>query len=419
MRIKLGYDRTWQTLEAAEDGLLGVVRPDPGARPPDRGGWELAAAALAKPVGTPRLGEMVRPWETVAIVAADPDDPSGGPALIGPVLDELAEAGVSLGNVEVVLARGPAGRRPAAKTREIVGDPVYERVRCLDSDPGDWLRLGRTAAGTPVDLCPTVVASDRRICLGKVEHHRLFGYTGGAEAMVPGAAGLETITALASLALAPGAGIGRLSANPVRRDLEEAARLCPVDMVVNTVVGPGGRTLMAVAGHYLLAHRVCCHRLDERARVGVDRRGDVVVASAGGHPADRTLLGSLGALDRAQALAETGGVIVLVAGCADGVGDGALGRWMAEADHPARVVERLARDFEPGGDRAATLARILMDHPVYLVSRLDPALVESMHMRPFHSVQEALQEALTRQGPRATVWIAPQAGAVLPAVMGD
>jgi len=62
--------------------------------------------ALAKPVGTLRLREMVRPGPRVVIVTSDLTRPWPSERLLPPVLDELAAAGIPADDVTVVMALG-------------------------------------------------------------------------------------------------------------------------------------------------------------------------------------------------------------------------------------------------------------------------------------------------------------------------
>lgn len=59
---------------------------------------------------------------------------------------------------------------------------VFRRVRVINHDCKDTVRLGITTAGTPVDIFRPVVEADFHICLGNLEFHYLAGYLGGAKA---------------------------------------------------------------------------------------------------------------------------------------------------------------------------------------------------------------------------------------------
>jgi nickel-dependent lactate racemase len=77
------------------------------------------------------------------------------------------------------------------------------------------------------------------------------------------------------------------------------------------------------------------------------------------------------------------------------------------------MIERIERDFQLGGHKAAAIALVLKDADVYLVSELDPALVRSMFLTPFASAQAAFDEALTKMGPGASVLAMPYGGSTL------
>src|SRR3972149_5379712 len=66
--------------------------------------------ALARPLGLPRLGEMVKPGDSVLIAFDDPTVPSFGPVrrlAIEAVLEDLAAAGGSGGDGNLLCAHAP------------------------------------------------------------------------------------------------------------------------------------------------------------------------------------------------------------------------------------------------------------------------------------------------------------------------
>jgi len=52
-----------------------------------------------------------------------------------------------------------------------VGEEVYNQIRCIDGDPDDFVHMGETALGTPVDVTRVVAEADFRIGIGNIEYH--------------------------------------------------------------------------------------------------------------------------------------------------------------------------------------------------------------------------------------------------------
>ena len=88
--------------------------------------------------------------------------------------------------------------------------------------------------------------------------------------------------------------------------------------------------------------------------------------------------------------------------------------WMREAKTPRDLVERIQKDFRLGGHKAAAIALILERAEIYLVSEMDPELVTDIFMKPYSTVQQALDDALAKQGPDAKVMLMPYGGSTLP-----
>ena len=95
--------------------------------------------------------------------------------VLPPVLDEIEAAGCSMADVAVVFALGSHRRQNKAEQHALVGDAIFNRVRCIDSNSMDSVFVGTTAAGTPVYMFRPVVQADRLICLGNIEYHYFAG----------------------------------------------------------------------------------------------------------------------------------------------------------------------------------------------------------------------------------------------------
>ena len=106
--------------------------------------------------------------------------------IIPRLLDELGKAGVKDEDVTIVFGLGSHRKQTEEEQKSLVGEEVYSRVKCVDSDPEDCVHLGVCKNGTPVDIFRTVAEADRRILVGNVEYHYFAGYSGGMKAIMPG-----------------------------------------------------------------------------------------------------------------------------------------------------------------------------------------------------------------------------------------
>ena len=416
MEFELGFGSGTQTLTVPDENLVCVLLPN--AVPPGLTGEDEVARAMANPIGTPRLREIVHPGETVAVVTSDSTRPLPSYAILPQLLDELYEAGIQKQDITVVFGLGSHRKQTREEQRKLVGSRAFSEVRCIDGDASDCIHYGKTSRGTPVDIVRAVARADRRICLGNIEYHYFAGYSGGAKAIMPGVSTRAAIQANHSRMVEEAAAAGKLEGNPVREDIEEAARMVGVDFILNVVLDEHKQIIHAVAGDMVLAHREGCRYLDRLFGKPIASRADIVVVSQGGAPKDINLYQTQKALDNAKHAVKRGGVIVLVGSCKEGFGERVFEEWMTTAPNVYSMIERIQTNFQLGGHKAAAIAMVLEDADIFLVSELDPKLVEKIFLRPFATVQEAFDVALRQRGEGASVLVMPFGGSTLPLSSG-
>lgn len=417
MRLEIGFGTNPQTVDIPDKNLIGVLVPNPveiGER-----GEPVVIKALQDPIGTPKLSEIVKPGEKVAIIASDITRPAPSHEIIPAVLDELWKAGTDPRDVTVVFALGCHRGHTTEEMKKLVGEKIFAQVRCIDGDPNDFVHMGETGTGTPVDITRVVAEADRRIGTGNIEYHYFAGYSGGAKAIMPGVSTRAAIQSNHSRMVLPEAAAGALTGNPVRQDIEEAINFCPIDFIVNVVLDEHKKIIHAVAGHYIDAHREGCKFLDTLYLKEIDERADIVIVSQGGAPKDLNLYQTQKALDNAKHAVKKGGVIILVGSCKEGLGEEVFEKWMTGAASPESLIERIQKDFQLGGHKAAAIALVLEKAEIYLVSEMERDFVESIFLKHYETVQEALGHALAKLGGDATVLVMPYGGSTLPKVKGS
>jgi lactate racemase len=149
-------------------------------------------AALAAPLGLPRIRDLVHPGARVTIAFDDHTTGSFGPirpVAIRAVLDELAAGGVSRGQVTLVCANALHRMlRPAELTRlldEALSREFGPRLACHDAeDPDQIADLGRTPEhGYPVQVSRRVTDADLTVY---VNTNYIRGFTGGWKSVCVG-----------------------------------------------------------------------------------------------------------------------------------------------------------------------------------------------------------------------------------------
>ena len=372
--------------------------------------------ALREPISSKRLSGIVSSGEKTVIVTSDITRPMPTRTVLPVVLEELQSAGVRYEDITVVFALGSHRKHTEEEMRYLLGDDIYEKVRCVDSDPDRCRMLGTTSRGTPVEIFEEVADADRIICLGNIEYHYFAGYSGGAKAIMPGVSTRAAIQANHSAMIRDEARAGALDGNPVRKDIDEVAKFVPIDFIVNVVLDENKNIIKAVAGHYLHAHREGCLFLDTLYKVTIPAKADIVITTPGGFPKDINLYQAQKALDNAKHAVRDDGIIILLASCSEGYGEKVFERWINSSDSPDSLIERIKTNFELGGHKAAAIALVEKKARVFIVSDLDRGMCERLYMEPFSGMQEALERAFSLLGPDARVLLMPHGGSTLPVV---
>ena len=416
MKLEYGFGTGIQTVDVPERSLLGELHA--GAAPEGLIGEAEVKRALAAPIGSPHLRDIVRPGETVAIITSDITRPMPTAAVMPALLDELYAGGVRPEDITLVFALGSHRKHTPAEQEKLAGERAFSEIRCVDSDPDDCVSYGTTSRGTPVDITRAVAETDRRICLGNIEYHYFAGYSGGAKAIMPGVSTRAAIQANHSRMVLPECCAGSLEKNPLRQDIEEAGAMVGIDFILNVVLSEHKEILKAVAGDAVLAHREGCRFLDTLYRKEIAEAADIVLVSQGGAPKDLNLYQTQKALDNAAHAVKPGGIIILIGSCREGMGEKTFEEWMTAAPTPESLIERIKKEFRLGGHKAAAIALVLQKAEIMLVSELDDDFVRSLFLVPKHSAQEALDDAFRKLGPEATVLSMPYGGSTLPLVTG-
>lgn len=412
MRLEFGIGTRTETVEVPDQNLLEVLEPNKVEV--QRRGVEAVDFALENPVGAPRLRELLHPGQKIAIITSDITRPMPTATVMPSLLDEIYRTGVRPHDVTLVFALGSHRPHTEEEKKKLAGERAYHEINIEDSDPKDCIHLGTTKAGTPVDITRTVAEADVRICLGNIEYHYFAGYSGGAKAIMPGVSTREAIQCNHRFMVDDRACAGNLKDNPIRSDIEEAAAICGVDYIVNVVLDEHKKIIYAVAGDVTKAHREGAVFLDTLFLKKLKQRADIVLVSQGGAPKDLNLYQTQKALDNSKHAVREGGTIILIGSCKEGLGEKTFEEWMTRSPSPEAMIERIGRDFQLGGHKAAAIAMVLQKADIILVSDLPDDFVKSIFLKPAHSAQEAFDEAMKKYGPDATVIAMPYGGSTLP-----
>lgn len=412
MKFKIGYGKNPEYITIKEENIIDVLEHNEIQT--EKRGRDAVRKSLDNPIGTKKLNEIVEKGQKIVIITSDVTRPCPSYEIIPELLDDLFEAGIKNEDITIVFALGSHRKHTEKEKISLVGKEIYEKIECIDSDINDCVHLGLTSSGTPVDIFSKVVEADFRIGIGNIEFHYFAGYSGGAKAIMPGVSTPEAIQANHAKMTLPESVAGNIYNNPVRQDLEEAMEYISLDFIVNVILDENKEIIHSVAGDFIKAHRKGCELLDEIYKIDVDEYADIVLVSQGGYPKDLNLYQTQKALDNAKHIIKDDGIIILVGECQEGFGNSVFEEYMLKKDTPEEIINSIENKFVLGGHKAAAIALIAEKASIYLVSEFDSEIVESIFMKPFKTVQDALDSALEIKGENARVLLMPNGGTTLP-----
>jgi nickel-dependent lactate racemase len=405
METGIPYGQTSMKLRIDESRLLGTVAPK--NTPPD---LDSVSRSLSEPTGSVDLNSFLRGREKILVVVNDHTRATPTAA----VLKYLQLRGK---DVVTIIGTG-IHRSPSSQELSTllgsVAPPYGGQVIVHDSRDESSLRpLGETSGGTKLLMNVRLFDADGIVVIGSVEPHYFAGFTGGRKFFVPALAGRKSIEMNHSLALDPNARILALEGNPVHEDLMEALHLFNRNediFSIQLVLNSRQQISYTSAGNIVDSFRAAVEHAKENYTASVKAKADIVIAIAR-PPMDLDLYQSQKAIENVKFALKNDGVLILVSRCPDGVGN----RDFYDLLSAGSEAIRKARESKIlGCHKAVKLAEFLDRAHVFAITDLPRKLLEAISIKPFTSVQRALEEATRFKGKESTILIVDDAGVTVP-----
>ncbi len=409
--VELAYGSTGMSVRLPNAATT-VITPRPREAAPD----PLATLrdAIERPVAGPRLRDLVRRGQRVAISVSDVTRPQPRPVMLRALM-EVLDGVIRPADVVVLIATGTHRGSTTAERREMLGDDVLDAWRVVDHDARDRASLVDLGwvDDVPVFLNREWVDAELRITTGFVEPHFFAGFSGGPKMVAPGLAGLETTLALHNARRIgdPRATWGVIEGNPVHDAVRAIASATRVDFSVDVLLDDRQRITRAFAGETLSMHATACAAARREAMRAVDAPFDIVITTNSGYPLDQNLYQAVKGMSAAAEIVKPGGTILCAAECRDGLPDhGSYGRLLHEGRSPADLLQRIAASpvTIPDQWQVQIQARVQAKADVLLrCDGLNDDAVRAAHLEPIPDVGEAV-DRLLRDDPDAQICVLPQ-----------
>ena len=319
MKTHIAYGRSGLELEVPHGSVVLTVAPvEPLAEPAAE-----ITRALRAPIACPPLAAMARGRAHAVIVVSDITRPVPYRVLLPPLLGELEP---HVERITLLVATGTHRASTDDEKLDMFGSDALSRCRVVDHDsehPDNFVALDRvTSAGTRPRVNRLYAEADLKILTGLVEPHFMAGYSGGRKAICPGLLDLESIQRFHGPAFLehPNATNGVLDGNPCHREASEVARIAGAHFTVNVALDLERRLVGVFAGEMDAAFDAAVAKVNSYCHTPIDAPADVVVASGGGYPLDKTFYQTVKGMVGALPAVRDGGTILIASACSEGIG---------------------------------------------------------------------------------------------------
>lgn len=413
MKISLAYGKSGLEVEVPEKNLLKVLTLV--AAPPLSNLLKIVEQSLLAPIGASPLGELARKARTACVVVCDITRPVPNKLLLPPVLDTLESSGMRRENITVLVATGLHRPSTPAELELILGSEILSRYRVGDHHAGireEHVLLGATRRQTPVFIDKRYVSADLKLTVGFIEPHLMAGFSGGRKMIAPGCAGEDTIKVLHSPAFLddPLCREGSIDMNPLHHELIEISRMAGHDFALDVSLDASREITGVYAGHPEQAHAVGVRRVRELVRATVPRPAEIVVTTSAGFPLDLTYYQAIKGMTAALPILKKGGVLVLAAECAEGLGSERFSA-MATRFPGAQEFDDWIHHHPVDIDQwqLQECVKAMRHGDVVLVSRgIRREQKEKLFVQSAESVEQAIARGLQKLGPDSTIAVIPK-----------
>jgi len=376
---------------------------------------ELMDQALNSPVNSPSLKDFLIGARDLLVIVNDATRPTPTKEVLNLIHDQISHL-----PVKFIIATG-AHRGPSHEEfLQIFGD-LYETIKddiiVHDAKKSeDMVFLGKSSNGTEMYVNKAGVNAHKIIIIGSVEPHYFAGYTGGRKSFLPGIAGFNTIEQNHKLALVPEARALALEGNPVHEDMVDALSVVKKEIfAIMTVLDKNHSIYAVTAGDIHDSFMAAISKANEVFAAPIKEKADIVV-SVVKFPQDIDLYQAQKGIDNAKLALKENGIMILVAKCRCGIGGKAFADLLGSCDTPQEVLDTIEKGYKLGYHKAAKMAEIGIWAEMWGVTDIEPETIEKLFIRPFASLQEALDRAIELKGDSAKVLFLMDGGLTVPMI---
>jgi len=368
--------------------------------------------ALKNLIGIPNFETLVHKKKNAVIISDDKSRPTPANLLIPPLLDLLNINGIPDENIKIIVGRGLHPSLTKSELQEKFGLEVLNRIKIYDHNPLKSLKfIGKTTYGTSILVNSQVAKADLKIGVGCIMPHELAGYTGGSSIIIPGVAGQETINQNHCLIGTFDAEFGKIEGNTIREDMEEAARLLGLDLIINVILNTKNQIVKVIAGDPIKAHHFGISLFKQFYSVKIPKKADIVITQS--YSRNGTFGKAMKALFAADLALKKEGAIIFLVSCRDGISSSSIFRQMLLQNPTSDLLFKFIEKGElPGESCVLYLFSKIKQHRIIVITDgLSQNEVEQMGLEFASNLDEAIQ-SIAKKNPEVIIF--PQGPNTLP-----
>lgn len=240
--------------------------------------------AMENPVGTGKLEHLLKPDHSVAIMVDDITRPTPAAKILPFILESIKRVGIP--DEAVLIFIGMGTHRPMTEEELSIklGHSVRKRYKVINRDyrEGDYVPLGQTDSGTPIEVDRAVLEAGFKISVGNVIPHISAGWGGGSKMILPGVCSQKTTDMMHLMAciVQPVLEVIGTRDNKPRAEMDAIAEKVGLDFIVNTVMDEDKNILGVFAGHFIQAHRKATEMAEKVMVIPIPAQADILIVSA-------------------------------------------------------------------------------------------------------------------------------------------
>jgi len=399
MIIKVPYGKEKIDIKIDDQYVAEILEPN---EVPIGDEIETIKSAIQNPINSKTLDEFLSDSKDVLFIVNDATRPTPTAKVLDIIYDDIKDY-----NVSFIVATGIHRASTEEELKQIFGK-YYEifknKIFIHDSKAEkDMVYLGKSKNNTEMYVNRLGVEAHKIVIIGSVEPHYFAGYTGGRKSFLPGIASFKTIEQNHKLALSPKAKSLALKGNPVHDDMIDALKTVQKEVfAIMTVLDKNHNIYAATTGDLYDSFDAAIDRAKEVFVVKIKEKTDIVV-SAVKFPMDIDLYQSQKAIDNGKLALKKDGILILASTCRDGIGHKTFFDLLSSCDTPEDVLKKIEKEFVVGWHKAAKMAEINTWAQTWAVTKIEPEKIEKIFIRPFSSLQEAVNTAIKEKGTNASV----------------